>query len=257
MLFLASGLVSASWALDFYGVDWSGTSGAPATSSLYRIGSGGDLTTIGDTGLTRLNNLAFTNGGDLATMSSTNGSGYVISKSTGAATFLFDQSGMASDDIRALAIDSTGWYVINEGAPDQLYRIDPSSGVATLVGSTGVSSLQSLAFDPTSGLLYSLNIGPGEASLGTISTSTGAFTSIGLSVLTGADSQTLTFDSAGTLYGLETNEIYTWNKATGEATVFGSGTWGVDVRGAEVVPEPATMTVLGLAALAATRRRKK
>jgi hypothetical protein len=93
-------------------------------------------------------------------------------------------------------------------AESVLYRIDQDSGVATLIGSTGITQFTSLAFDPTSGMLYGhqnirgfnpFNPGGGSAGyLHRIDPATGATTQV---AATNSVISDLSFDSAGRLVG--------------------------------------------------------
>lgn len=89
------------------------------------------------------------------------------------------------------------------GAPSavmQLYTIDPASGSATLVGSTGEVGLRGLGADPTTGYLYSSYGSPQQTAntgIVRIDASTGAVTPIGGSLAF----VSLSFDSGGDLYG--------------------------------------------------------
>jgi hypothetical protein len=87
--------------------------------------------------------------------------------------------------------------------PPRLYRINPVTGAATLVGSTGLSILTEgdIGFDPTTGQLYGLFVGSTKQ-LMTINTTTGAATLIGPTGLD--DPSGLAFDSSGNLWVLDT-----------------------------------------------------
>lgn len=257
ILIMVAAASSFARATEFLAVNYSDPGGSVKTSSLYHIDSATNaITVIGDTGLSRLNCLSTGVGLSLYTISSTDGVGYEINTSTGGVTALFDQSGMGSDDVRALAIGSGGWYALNQASPDNLYRIDPFTGSATLLGSTGVYGLQSLAFQPGTGVLYGVNLEPGESDkLGKLDTSTGEFTAIGGDLEVGI--QTICFGPNGTLYGLMTGRVYTIDLMTGHLSAVTTGlSTAYDTRGAEVVPEPATSTaVLFGVGLLARRRR--
>ena len=105
-----------------------------------------------------------------------------------------------------------------EPHPGSLFKINPATGAATFIGSTGINSdrgvpeVSGIAFDPTTGVLYGIT---GSACSGarliTINTSTGAGTLVGTIVGPGFDATTgpsgcpggsdaLAFSSDGTLY---------------------------------------------------------
>src|SRR5689334_22703553 len=72
---------------------------------------------------------------------------------------------------------SGGLYGINLAGQSQFYSVDPYTGTATLIGSTGVSNLNALTFS-SNGVLYAAGGGTTLDSLYTINTSTGAATLI-------------------------------------------------------------------------------
>lgn len=249
----ALGLVaSASMAVDMYAVNWSGTSGAPATSSLYRVSSGSSTQTlIGDTGFTRLNSLSYDGTGGLVAWSSTVGQGVSINAATGVGTLLFTATGIGSD-VRAIAVSGSTWYVIAQNSVDDLYRVDAGTGEATLIGTTGSTALQALDFDPVSGDLYAWDV---DFGLGKVSTSTGAFSLVG-SPTAPPTLQSIAFDSVGNLYGINTTGVYSIDKTTSATTKLTTGSLN-DYRGAVVVPEPASMLMLSAGLAIVLRRRRK
>ena len=139
-----------------------------------------------------------------------------------------------------------------------LYRIDLPSGVATLLGSTGVESIQSLAMSP-SGVLYGFSINSTGAGLVTINQSTGVATDV--NPLIGDQNtamQAMAFAQDGSLYGVGGGNLFQISTTTGATTKLFS--LNADVRGMAFipVPEPATflVCVLGLAGgLLPLRRR--
>ncbi|MEL7001632.1 MAG: hypothetical protein AAFN93_02730 [Bacteroidota bacterium] len=91
------------------------------------------------------------------------------------------------------------FYVCDD--TNELASIDRTSGNETIIGSTGVSNIESIAFWPGTNTLYAADNG----NFGTINTSTGAFTLIGdvdatgladgnLGLLTLGDIDGMTFD---------------------------------------------------------------
>jgi sugar lactone lactonase YvrE len=93
---------------------------------------------------------------------------------------------------------------VTEVNPGSLFAIDPATGVATLVGPTGIvgdrgeSEVSDIAPDPTTGVLYGI-VGSacGGADLITINRSTGAGTLVGPVVGAGFDVSTGTSGCAG------------------------------------------------------------
>lgn len=109
----------------------------------------------------------------------------------------------------------------------QAYAVDSATGVGSLLGNTGYSSINSMARSP-GGTLYAM-AGYGNANnLITINPTTGLATLIGVSNLDSV--RGLAFDSAGTLWaandssgtGIGVDDIYTVNVSTGFATFVGS-----------------------------------
>lgn len=192
---------------------------------------------LGATGTANLNSLAYNpvNGlfytvGGLAT--STNASTlYTVNPTTGAAT----STGvvLTTGDVRALAFTPAGiCYAIVNATPDQLHTVNIQSGLTTLVGATGSSSIQALASN-ASGQLFAWAVSPsaaGQGSLLSVNPGTGATAILGNAF---AQIQGLAFSNTGVLYGA-TQSLYTVNTTNGAVTPVGAGGLG-DVRGIEFV----------------------
>jgi hypothetical protein len=172
-----------------------------------------------------------------------------INPTTGAASSGPLLTGLADPtSIRGLAY-STGslWAIQNTGGqgsigPDSLYRVDPLTGVATLIGATGVSGMQALAAD-SRGQLYGWDI---DLGLMRVDSTTGL--AVDVSTAGAVDIQALAFSSTGVLYGAR-DSLYTIDVATGVTTLVGaiSGVGTPDLRGIEfttAVPEPETWALL-------------
>jgi len=123
-----------------------------------------------------------------------------------------------------LAYDNASSILYGTASDNNLYRINTTTGAATLVGALGISPSNSddIAIDPLTGTLY-LNA-QNTHSLYTVNTSTGAAT------LVGANGPT---EGRG-IDGLAFNEV-----------------------GATAVPEPATMLLVGSGLVVAVRRRRR
>jgi hypothetical protein len=80
-----------------------------------------------------------------------------------------------------IAIDSTGKLYGHDIVADALASIDKNTGVATLIGPTGMAAnfAQGMDFDPATNILYAtIYTGGGTGGFGKLSTTTGAFTLI-------------------------------------------------------------------------------
>jgi hypothetical protein len=231
---------------NFIGVDWFGDVWTVSPTT-------GSISFIGATGLYGLNALAADNSGklfaagsslvappvsDLVTINPM--TGHVDSRT------LLD-FGNRITDVRALAFSQAGTlYAINNGggfgiAEDELYTVDPSTGRATLVGSTGLDGIQSLDFSPQ-GVLYGWGLGQTiGVGLVTFNLVTGRATDVNPAVYGTADIQSIVFAPDGNLYGAR-DALYRINVASEALTLIGSS--GADIRGIEVVPEPSLLSLL-------------
>ncbi len=120
------------------------------------------------------------------------------------------------------AVAAATAYSIGSGS---LYSIDIVSGAETLIGSLGVvGDFEALAFDPTSGTLYTASDGD---SLYTVNTATGAATLVGATASVSGNTG-MAFDGTGQGYLLgndfTTGFLESFDKTTGAATTVGSQT---------------------------------
>ena len=91
-------------------------------------------------------------------------------------------------------------YATDAGSPSNLYTVDPTTGVRTLVGSVGHENVRSLAIHPITGVLYGVSVvGFASANLITINTSTGTGTLVG-NLDPGCPMASLTIDGSGNAY---------------------------------------------------------
>lgn len=112
-----------------------------------------------------------------------------------------------------------------------LIRIDIATGATTVIGPHGIGGspdLEAIAFDPTTGILYTAS---DNGSLYTFDINTGAATLIGaLGVSTGFNSG-MAFDSSGQGYLITTSGLFTFDKATGAATLISTFTPSIALSG--------------------------
>ena len=232
---LGAGSISVS----IIGVSWDETN-SPVIKIDETTGTG---STIGYSGFKKLNSLAQSASGLLYSVGDDSGGSSLlitIDSDSGKGTQIAKLNfGTTTPDVRGLTFSPSGilFAVNNPGNTwnyDDLYIIDPYTGIGTIVGSTGLSGIQGLDFSP-SGTLYGWDIHIG---LVTIDTETGIATDVNSSVGGTVDIQTITFTSDGRLFGAK-EVLYQINSSTGEYTFVGSGAYA-DVRGIEYLSQTYT-----------------
>jgi hypothetical protein len=156
-----------------------------------------------------------------------------------------------------LAFDpSTGTlYGVGSIGGPQLYRINPLTGQATVIGNTGLTSTTGggLAIS-SAGLFHGT---PTASRFGTYNPLTGAYTDIANpNKPVGGAYAALDYDENGVLYGLNLgsgspppSHLVTINPATGLVTDLGLSLPSLDGIAFAIVPEPST-AALGMGALA-------
>lgn len=148
------------------------------------------------------------------------------------------------------------------GGADQLYLIDPTTGVVTLLGNIGFGNVYALGFTQAGQLT---GISDDTNQLISLSVLSGVGTAIG------ATGDLFQYDVAsrpedGVMFGLSTRSygLNTFDLTTGAATAVGSYGTRVNLAGLAFlgestrVPEPATLALVGLALAGAgvARRRR-
>lgn len=231
-----------------------GSSGVQRLNSLTEDGAGGFLSA------TSL--LPPAGGGELVSINASTGEGTV-----GASIDL----GGNVVSIRALAVSPAATLFAANNPPagsvtveTELYTLDPVSGVAELVGQTGLEGLQALTFSP-GGTLYGWSggglTGAIRPGLVILDPATGLASDVDPAVDDqDLNLQSITFGLDGsTLFGVTNNDLYTIDLASGAATLVGSGAYS-DIRGlAAVIPLPPAVWLFGsgVLALSGLSRRKK
>ena len=99
----------------------------------------------------------------------------------------------------ANAAPGKGTLFGTDAARGNLLSINPTTGVGTVIGPTGVMSVPALAIDPNTGILY-VGEGQGSPNLYTVNPTTGAATLVGNTGLGVAAIGDLDFRTDGTLY---------------------------------------------------------
>ena len=109
------------------------------------------------------------------------------------------------------------------GAPSTLITLDPTTGVTTPVGPTGLSNISGLAWHKPTQTLYGVTAGGAPSNLVKININTGAAAII---ANTGVILGSLEFGPDGRLYGgggqANANELYDIDRMTGVATLIGN-----------------------------------
>ncbi len=281
-LFLAVGLFIApdfAQASDILGVAWDGTVVLIDESS----GTGQD---IGPSGFSGLNSLAKSSNGTFYSVAgdplfTTASTLITIDSSTGLGASVAAVNGLDAGTVRAVAFSpgdvlyaiGNGGGAFGTGIADDLYAINLITGDATLIGNTGFSGIQGLAFGPD-GTLYGWDVNSlfTGAGLVTINPLNGQAIDVNANIgESDSDIQGLAFASDGTFYGAR-HTLFTIDPLTGAVVAVGPNTLA-DIRGIEsldtktendpastTTPEPASWFLLGLgllvfASLVVTRHR--
>jgi hypothetical protein len=177
-------------------------------------------------------------------------------------------SGGTPSTMADISFDSAGnLYGVGSIGGPQLYSINASTGQATVIGGTGLTSTTGGGLAISSGGAFFGT--PTSTRFGTYNSITGAYTNIAnpTKPLGGAYAA-LDFDG-GTLYGLNLGpgsapptELVTFDQGTGAITDLGPSVVALDAIAFQpiAIPEPRTMALLGLAAtgmLVRASRRKQ
>jgi hypothetical protein len=230
-------------------------------ASLFVVASSnGSTTFVGNFGFTVLAD-AFKPDGTLYGMIDTGSSGgqlATVNTLTGATTPIGSPTGISNLD--AIAFTPTGTLYAASFATNSLYTVNPSTGVASLVGNLGFTGVMDLAWDSRNSTMYAIeSLGAGSA-LYSLNLSTGAGTFVtatpGDGCLMG-----LAIDSANrflaTDYCSNSSPLFQINTTTGALTNLGN-TGIANSMGGDVAPIPEPMTVLTLGSgLAFAWLRKK
>ncbi|NLG43106.1 MAG: PEP-CTERM sorting domain-containing protein [Phycisphaerae bacterium] len=162
--------------------------------------------------------------------------------------FDFNWHGLASSDSLGVT------WAIGQDTNRSLIRTD-AAGNMTVIGPTGIDG-NGMAYDDLHGILYATNYE--DSGLYSIDINTGAATYIGNTGVR-CDLVGLAYDEwTQTLYLNEadvTDSLYTVDVATGQATLVGANNFPW-IDGLAWIPEPSSLTLVAVALLGASLRRR-
>ena len=145
-----------------------------------------------------------------------------------------------------------GTLITASQGPSTLRILNPTTGVSSVIGPTGVGPISGLAYNESTAVMYGIAGGPGPAALYTVNLNTGAATIVGSS---GIQAGSLEFGPDGILYaggtGPNGGNLYSISPSTGLATLVGPTGFGA-VTGltlANPVPEPSSIWLMSLSTL--------
>ncbi|MCC6368748.1 MAG: PEP-CTERM sorting domain-containing protein [Bryobacterales bacterium] len=168
-----------------------------------------------------------------------------------------------SANIWELGSTTSGLYGLGPNYTN-LYSIDAATGVATLLGPTGIVTANTSGFSVGASALYLMISSPGASSLYSLNTTTGASTLIGASspgvcLKNMAEVNGILYSASG--YCFVGSKTFTVNPANGASSLLATVSGFDDllgmapVAGASAVPEPSTGVMLLLGILLLRRRR--
>lgn len=191
--------------------------------------------------------------------SSGNDSLYTLDVTTGTATLVgaYGDSSVVMHGIEWDTSTGTMYAASGGGGNFNAYTINPATGAGTLLGPMGVSSFTNLGYDSINNVMYATN--SGTDAFYSFNRTTGALTLIGsLGGPTNPNGLAFNRDN-GKLYMVDNNTdlLYTIDVSTGVATAVGStGTGNLLGLVYVPVPTPGAASLMGVAGVAALRRRR-
>jgi len=191
----------------------------------------GTATVIGPTGVGRIQGVAFRADGTLFGTDVVNDTLVTIDTTTGVATLV----GALTVDVNntGLTFGPDGRLWMSEefgvGPNYNFYRVDPVTGTATLVAGPVSGAIPTGLTADCAGTIYAID--QINDVLGTINTSTGAFTTVGAFGTVDLGGGGLDFAADGTLWGVNRvlpSQTFTIDRSTGAATVVANTDQGFD-----------------------------
>jgi hypothetical protein len=151
-----------------------------------------------------------------------------------------DYGGLAYDTANNTMYLVDGYGNDTTTTSSSLYSVNLTTGVATLIGSTGLADVTGLTYDSADNTLYAAQ--DGASPLEILNLSTGAATAVG-SGIASADVNNLAYDSTnGVLYGWEDclgcAALYSIDAGTGVGTLLSNS--GLDSNDSGIVYDPVT-----------------
>lgn len=180
---------------------------------------------------------------------------------TGTITLTFPPQGNVLTSLEFVGSTLYAGLTTEGGGPTFLSTVDTSTGVVSVVGSTGFGSpFGGLAYDGST--MYGISAGGSAGELFTVDLGTGAATSVGLVTVGGASVGTtaLEFGDDGVLYALPNvsdpiaGHLLSVDPATADAIDLGDT--GLDGLVALTTPEPSTLALLAVVGLLGCARRR-
>ncbi|MCK4624576.1 MAG: PEP-CTERM sorting domain-containing protein [Phycisphaerae bacterium] len=186
-----------------------------------------------------------------------------INPATAQVTPIGQPGDLGASNANGLAYDPIGGVLYGTGNnANTLFTIDVDTGIGSTVGTIGggFSNVEGLGFDADTGTLYGLAVGEGGSEIYyhgriiVIDPATGGATALGDVMTSERIWRGLTFDpETNGLIACGGSGLYWIDPADGSASYIG----GMYVQGLAVIPEPATLSLLAVGAVALIRRRKK